>query len=319
MKREIMKALWIAAFAACLAAAVFNAAGMKRAWKTGAVCSIEDSTGEELALLDALYPELEWTAYAQSAAPTAVSNDLLPARAAQVQELKVLGDPGRIAFFPLASGRLPREGESGVCALDANTAFELFRSTGAEGNRVRVNGSSLRVIGVVDVDQGLLMTAAAQDAPLNRLAANSREDLTVLASALGASLDPFEFSGGEAARAAALLCAVPGFLAAALALFALRKGGKGRRYAGNILIWALLAGAVLTALWCVPIRLLPARWSDLDFYAQQLEAFQARAVRLPEVRDGLIRDGFVRVGVFSCLSCVALFMERKWIKCGKSS
>ena len=148
-------------------------------------------------------------AYTQDAASLSVTNEALPARSAQVQELSFLGDPNRIAFFPLVSGRLPREGEIGVCALDADTAWVLFRSTDANGDRVRVNGDPLLVVGILDVERPLLMVPAAQDARFDRLAASSREELEALASALGEETDPFELSGLEIARVALLLCVFP--------------------------------------------------------------------------------------------------------------
>ena len=319
MKREVMKLFWLSALVLCFAAAVFNAAGMFRTWKTGAVCSIEGASGDDLALLSALYPEIEWTAYAQRFDSVTVANSLLPARTAQAQVLTALGDPGRIAFFPLVSGRLPRAGEEGVCALDADTAFALFRSEVAEGNCVQVDNASLTVVGVVDVGQALLVTGAARDARLNRLAADSREELTVLAAALGAEIDPFALSGKETARLAGLLCAAPCLLLAGSVPRALRRYGNGGKYASTLLRWALFAGGVMAVLWCVPVRLLPARWSDLGFYARQVEAFRSRAVRLPDVRDVMLQKDIARVGIFSLLSCGALHMERKWLKCEKRS
>ena len=92
---------------------------------------------------------------------------------------------------------------------DVNTAWALFRTTDATGNRVRVDGNSLLVAGVLDVERPLLMVSAAQDAGFDRLAAGSREELAVLAAALGEEMDPFEFSGLEISRAALLLCIFP--------------------------------------------------------------------------------------------------------------
>ena len=192
MKRAVIRLLCLAAFAAALTGAVCLALNMQKMWANCAACSIAPSTGDELALLDALYPDAGWTAYTQDAASLSVTNEALPARSAQVQEFSFLGDPSRIAFFPLVSGRLPREGESGVCALDADTAWALFRSTDANGDRVRVNGDPLLVVGILDVERPLLMVPAAQDARFDRLAASSREELEALASALGEETDPFE-------------------------------------------------------------------------------------------------------------------------------
>ena len=312
-----MRLLWLAAFALCLTAAVCGAVNMRGAWETGAACSIEDATVDDLALLTALFPQTEWTAYAQRAQPLTVANHALPVRTAQVQKLAVLGKIERIARFPLVSGRLPREGETGVCALDAETAFALFRSDTADANRVRVGEDSLVVVGVVDVERPLMMVSAGQDTLFDRLAANSYEELTALVSALGGETDPFELSGAEAARVAFFFCAIPCFGVAAFALTGLRRRGGWRGYLATILLWALLAGIVLSLLRCVPVRLLPTRWSDFSFYVEQLEAFRSRAARLPDARDQMMRTDLVRVGAWSLASCVALWLERKWLKCEK--
>ena len=319
MKRAVIRLFCLAAFAAALTGAVCLALNMQKMWANCAACSIAPSTGDELALLDALYPDAEWTAYTQDAASLSVTNEALPARSAQVQELSFLGDPSRIAFFPLVSGRLPREGESGVCALDADTAWALFRSTDANSNCVRANGDSLLVVGILDVERPLLMVPAAQDARFDRLAASSREALEALASALGEETDPFELSGSEIARIALLLCIFPIVLRIASALGVLRRRGGWRREAVNLLLWALFAGAVLAILWCVPVRLLPARWSDLGFYAELLDSFRARDLRLPDARDLLLQSGLVRAGILCLMACVAFWIERKCLKCEKPS
>ena len=319
MKRAVIRLLCLAAFAAALTGAVCLALNMQEMWANCAACSIAPSTGDELALLDALYPDAGWTAYTQDAASLSVTNEALPTRSAQVQGLSFLGDPNRIAFFPLVSGRLPRQGESGVCALDADTAWVLFRSTDANGDRVRVNGDPLLVVGVLDVGCPLLMLPAAQDARFDRLAASSREELEALASALGEETDPFELSGLEIARVALLLCVFPIVFRIASALGALRRRGGWRREAANLLLWALFAGTVLAILWCVPVRLLPARWSDLGFYAELLDSFRARGLRLPDARDLLLQNGLARVGILCLAACAAFWIERKCLKCEKPS
>ena len=319
MRRAAMRLFWLAAFALCLTAAACSALDMRGMWEDRAACSIAPSTGDELAPLEALYPEIEWTAYAQGEAALSVANDALPARAAQVCELAFLGDPGRIAPFCVASGRLPREGESGVCALDAQSAWALFRTTDAGGNRVRVDGDALLVVGVLDMERPLLMRCAAPDARLNRLAAGSREELEALASALGEELDAFELSGAEAARGALLLCALPVACLAGFALCALRRRMGWRKEVSNLLLWALAVGFVLAVLWYVPVRLLPTRWSDIEFYTQLLSDFRARELRLPDARDLLMRGDLVRVGAWSLACCAARWMERKCLKSEKGS
>ena len=99
MKRALIRLFCLAAFAAALTGAVCLALNMQKMWANCAACSIAPSTGDELALLDALYPDAGWTAYTQDAASLSVTNEALPARSAQVQELSFLGDPNRIALL----------------------------------------------------------------------------------------------------------------------------------------------------------------------------------------------------------------------------
>ena len=84
MKRAVIRLLCLASFAAALTGAVCLALNMQKMWANCAACSIAPSTGDELALLDALYPDAGWTAYTQDAASLSVTNEALPARSAQV-------------------------------------------------------------------------------------------------------------------------------------------------------------------------------------------------------------------------------------------
>ncbi|MEG1193747.1 MAG: ABC transporter permease [Clostridia bacterium] len=317
MKRQLVAALLALMLVICSALTVFTVADMGRVWGDGAVCSIGAQSSRDLSLLTALYPDLKWTAYAQSA-PLTLAGDELPTRTAEAAMLSFLGSPGRIAFFPLASGRLPLDGESGACALDRSTAFELFKSTNVEGNLIRLDGKTVSVVGVMDVDRPLVLAPAGRDTKLNRLAADDRDAMLLLASALRAPIDPFELSGAELSTLARLLCIIPWLLIAAPVLASLRGRGGWWRVAGAMSLWALALGAVLAILWCVSVRLLPARWSDFSFYGEQAAAFRARPFRAPDVRDELIKWDMLRAGGWCAAACMALWMERMWLRCEKS-
>lgn len=319
MKPTMIKLACLAAFAVFLTLAVCCAINMYGMWSNHAACSITPSTGDDLTLLSALYPQTQWTAYVQDSTSLSVENDALPSRSTQIQMLSFCGDPGRIAFFPLVSGRLPREGERGVCALDVNTAYALFRTTDIEGNRVRVDGGSLLVAGVIDVEWPFLMVSAAQDTRFNRLAASSREELGALASALGDEIDPFELSGLEVSRIAFLMCVCPVVCTVACALGTLRRRMGWCKAVSNFLLWTLFAGAGLAVIWCIPVRLLPTRWSDLSFYSELLSAFRARDLRLPDARDLLLQSSLARPGILCLIACATFWLERKCRKCEKSS
>jgi hypothetical protein len=317
MKRKIIAALLAVMLVSFSALNVFTIADMGRVWGNGAVCSIASMTGRDLSLLTALYPDLGWTAYAQSESQTVV-NDELPVRTAEAAVLSFLGAPDRIVFFPLASGRLPLDGELGACALDANTAFELFKSTNADGNLIRLDGKAARVVGVMDVDRPIVLIPAGQDTQFSRLAADDRDAMRTLSLALRAEVDPFELSSAELTNLMELLCAVPWLLAAALFLLSLRKRGGWWRVAGAVSLWTLFLGAVLALLWCVPVRLMPTRWSDLAFYGEQAAAFRARPFRVPDIRDELLQSDMLRAGLWCAMACIALWMERMWLGCVKS-
>ena len=57
MKRALIRLLCLAAFAAALTGAVCLALNMQEMWANCAACSIAPSTGDDLALLVALYPD----------------------------------------------------------------------------------------------------------------------------------------------------------------------------------------------------------------------------------------------------------------------
>lgn len=61
-----------AAFALVLTGAVFRAVNMQKMWVNCAACFIAPSAGDELALLDALSPDVEWAAHTQDAASLSV-------------------------------------------------------------------------------------------------------------------------------------------------------------------------------------------------------------------------------------------------------
>lgn len=317
MKRRMIAGLLAAMLVSFSAANVFTVVDMGRTWGDGAVCSIGTQTKQDLSLLTALYPDLTWTAYAQSEAQTLVSDEF-PTRTTKAAVLSFLGAPERIAFFPLVSGRLPMDGETDACALDADTAFELFKTTDASGNFIRLGEKMVRVVGVIDVDRPVVLIPAEQDTQFRRLAADDRDAMLALSSALGVEPDSFELSGAELTKLMGLLCAVPWLLAAALFLGSLRRRGGWWRTVSTVSLWTLLLGVILALLWCVPVRLLPARWSDMEFYGEQVAAYRARPFRAPDIRDELLKSDVLRAGMWGTMACIALWMERMWLGCEKS-
>ncbi|MEA4899066.1 hypothetical protein ACH6CV_00175 [Bacillota bacterium Meth-B3] len=294
----------------CAALAAMEGLDMGRMWKGSAACSIGPLTAPELSAVEALRPELGWTAYAQSASQ-AIGNDRLTSRQADAAVLRFAGAPERIAFLPLVSGRLPKDGERGACALDVATAFALFGSVNPEGEWVSLGGEAVQVVGVVEVERPLLLTPAGKKDSLDRLVADDREALEALASALGAQIDPFELSGTEATNLIWLLCGAPWILLAAAAFGALRRRGEPWKTILGALAWMLALGALLVLMRSVPVRLLPARWSDFAFYGEQVAAWNARPYRAADVRDWGIRADAWRVGLWCLGACAAVVVGRR--------
>ncbi len=332
MKRTAIAAILALAFVCCAAMAAFTARSMDRAWGASAVCSADALTSQDLLLLTALRPDLGWTAYRQSA-PKQMVSDAMPDRTAKAAVLSFLGAPERIAIFPLVSGRLPQSDERSVCALDSDSAFLLFGSIDPGAVFVRLDGKLMRVVGVIDAQRPLMLIPAEEGSQggltgeeqgaktqvmtFDRLVADGREALLTLQNMLGIEPDPFELSGAEFVRLTRLLCAAPWLAAVAYTVAALSRRGGIWRFAGVTLLFFLSLGALLAVLMSIPVRLLPARWSDLEFYGKQITAFKARPFRAPDVR-GALKSDVLRVGLLSAAACIALWMERMWLRCGKS-
>ena len=112
MKRAIMKLFCLAAFAVFLTSAVCCAVNMHTTWANCAACSITPSTGGQLALLDALYPEIEWTAYGQDDASLPVANDALPPAARRYRRFAFSAIPAASPPFPLSPDGCPAKGRA---------------------------------------------------------------------------------------------------------------------------------------------------------------------------------------------------------------
>ena len=73
-----------------------------------------------------------------------------------------------------------------------------------------------------------------------------------------------------------------------------------------------------TLLYCIPIRLLPVRWSDLLFYGEQIRAFRERPRSVPTIRDVLLGRDAAQTCLWCALSLITLRFERKVRSCAKS-
>ena len=313
MKRRIVAMLLAMMFVSCSILNIVVNVGLQKKWDTKISCYIGSEASVNLPLLSSLYPEIEWTAYTQSE-QYSIMNDELPNRKADPSVLYYWGKPDQIMFLSILKGRLPHEKEYDACALDSNTAFALFNSTEPDGSSIRVNGKRIRVVGVIDINYPLILIPAESEVGLDYLAADNRNSLILLTSALGAELDSFELSCNELVKLLWITCILPWVFAAALLLLWIRRRGGWYRDASNAVLWLLFVSMVLLVMQCVPVRFLPSRWSDMSFYGQQVNAFSSRPFRSPNVYSKLLRQDVSQVLAWCAGACISLCLERMWLR-----
>lgn len=319
MKRRVLRSACLVAFAMCMAASLLALRGMRRAWDSCAG-PMESKSAADIRLAAGTMAGLDWAAYAQGAYQTLGAEEY-PGRAAKAPVLKFAGNPDVIAFFPLSSGRLPISGEAGVCAVDRTTAFALWNSLDVNGRRLVYEKKTYRIVGVLDVDQRLLLLSARDGDGLDRLAVRSTDGysaLTALESALGLMPEPFILGDAELTKALLFVCALPGWILLLSCLSKLKRRDGVFRLAGSGLTACAALAMLLWAVACVPVRLLPGRWSDFSFYVEQLRAWQSREPLLPGARDLMRTAEATRVLALSALACLAVLGERTCVGCEKS-
>jgi hypothetical protein len=281
---------------------------------------MESKSASDIRLAAETMTGLDWAAYAQGVYQ-ALSAEEYPGKSAKVSILKFTGNPDVIAFFPLSSGRLPAAGEAGLCAVDRATAFALWNSLDVTGRRLVYEKKAYNVVGVLDVGQRLALLSARDGDGLDRLAVRSTDGflaLTALENALNQTPELFILGDEELTRALLFVCSVPGWILLLCSLSRLKRRGGAFRLAGNGLTVCAALAMLLWAVECVPVRLLPGRWSDFSFYVEQLRAWQGREPRLPGVRDLMRTAEAAYVLALSALACVAAFCERMCAGCERS-
>ena len=305
MRRSLIGIAFMLIGVFCSAVSVMKAMEMQSVWRDTATCSIDARTPADLGMLAFSYPDIKWTAYTQSAAQE-VKHAEISNRMDAVPILTYTGDPTRIAFLPLVSGRLPLNGERGVCAIDERTAYRLFGSDDPAEASIRIDSKLLRVTGVVSAKSSFVLTPVNEESKLDRLATDNRGILDTLTSALGIEPDPYELSGDEIVKLLRFVCAVPWLITIMILLLRQRKRGGAGRIVGTILLLMLILSVVLMLVSCLPARLLPTRWSDLAFYGKQVAAFHARSFRAPDIRDKLIYTDVQHTVMLNIIASITL-------------
>ena len=213
---------------------------------------------------------------------------------------------------------MPVYGENSVCALDKNTAFKLFSSADVVGSNVNYDGNDWMIVGILDIDEPVLIAPGTAETVYDHFAVDHRESLTTLITALGDEADPFSLSGTETARLLWILCGLPWTLIVLSGIRSLKGRSRGWKVVSNVAFCTALLGIVIGLMYCIPIRLLPSRWSELSFYGEQIRAFRNRPRSVPTIRDVLLGRDVLQTCVWCALALITLRFERKVRSCAKS-
>ena len=317
MIRKIAASLLLMLFILCSAISIMRAANVQKCWQESVSTILAPHTKEELSALEVSYPEAGWAAF-QHTESQIITGEVGGSRNSKVSMLLFQGMPDSIAHFPMAAGRMPAYGENSVCALDKNTAYKLFSSVDVVGSDVNYDGNDWMIVGILDIDEPVLIAPGTAETVYDHFAVDHRESLTTLVTAIGDEADPFSLSGTETARLLWILCGLPWALIVLSGIRRLKGRSGGWKVVSNVAFCTALLGIVIGLMYCVPIRLLPSRWSDLSFYGEQIRAFRNRPRSVPTIRDVLLGRDAAQTCLWCALALITLRFERKVRSCAKS-
>ncbi|MBQ8962307.1 MAG: ABC transporter permease [Clostridia bacterium] len=317
MKKRITAGFLFILFILCSAISIMLATNIQRCWGERVSTTLTQCTEDDLSALEVSYPPTTWAAFQQNESQL-ITGGIEGSQKGKVSTLLFHGNPDSIAHFPMVAGRIPADGEDGVCVIDKGTAFELFRSVDAIGSRVNFDENALEIVGVMDVDDPLLIAPGAAETAYTHIAAENRDMLTAIVSALGDDADPFVLSGMETARLLWFLCGLPWIMVILPGILRMRSRSEVWKVISNVVLCTVLLGTVIALLYCIPIRLLPSRWSDLSFYGEQVRAFRERPRSVPTIHDVLLGRDVLHTCIGCALTLIALRIERKVRSCVKS-
>lgn len=316
MIRKVTANLLLMLFILCSAISIMMAANIQKCWEDSVSTILAPHTKEELSALDVSYPEARWAAF-QQAESQLITSGIEGSRKSKVSMLLFHGIPDTIARFPMVTGHMPADGEGRVCAIDKGTAFSLFFSVNVVGNQVNYDGNDLEIVGILNIDDPLLIAPGTAETVYDHIAADHRETLTTLVSALGGDADPFVLSGMETAGLLWILCGLPWVMIILHRIRKIKKRSGVWKVVSNVALSTVLLGMVIALLYCIPIRLLPVRWSDLSFYGEQIRAFRERPRSIPTIHDVLLGRDVLHTCIWCALTLITLRIERKVRSCAK--
>ena len=317
MIRKATASLLLMLFILCSAISIMRTADIQKCWEDGVSTLLTPCTEEDLSALAVSYPDAAWAAFQQTESQI-ITGKVGGSRNGKVSILLFHGIPDSIAHFPMVAGRMPAYGENNVCALDKNTAYKLFSGVDVVGSNVNYDGNDWMIVGILDIDNSVLIAPGTEETVYDHIAANHRETLETLVSALGGEADPFSLSGVETARLLWILCGFPWIIIILTGIRKMRKHSEIWKVISNVAFCTALLGMVIALMVCIPIRLLPTRWSDLSFYGEQIRAFRARPRSVPTIRDVLLGRDVLQTCVWCALALITLLFERKVRSCAKS-
>ena len=317
MIRKVAASLLLMLFILCSAISIMWAANVQKCWQESVSTILAPHTEEELSALEVSYPEAEWAAF-QQAESQLIMGGIEGSRNSKVSMLLFHGIPDSIAHFPMVAGRMPAYGENSICALDKNTAFKLFSSVDVVGSNVNYDGNDWMIVGILDIDDPVFIAPGTAETVYDHIAVDRWESLTTLVTALGDDVDPFNLSGSETARLLWILCGLPWALIVLSGIRRMRRRSGGWKVVSNVAFCTALLGMVIALMVCIPVRLLPSRWSDLSFYVEQIRAFRNRSRSVPTIRDVLLGRDAALTCLWCMLALITLRFERKVRSCVKS-
>lgn len=175
-------------------------------------------------------------------------------------------------------GSWPARGDTQGIALDTAAANALWGGIGGPGQTVRWNGKTYALRGVFEGDKGLAMVQDGGDSetryPNHLIQMYNTDDSNVIQmyNTNGGTVLDLPFLSWMLSAIAFL----PGLILMAAILLRLLGRGWKLRYSPLLLSQYLLPGLAMSALtlwaagfpWEIPAKMIPTRFSDLDFWAK---------------------------------------------------
>lgn len=221
-------------------------------------------------------------------------------RSAPVNLLTCFGSGDDLYPAPFLFGSMPVRGDVDGIALSKAAANALWGGTGAAGQTVRLNGKTYALRGVFEADTALAVVQDREDSE------ELYPNLLVRGERIG--------GGGTALDLPFLswllstLAGLPGILLMAAILFRLIGRGWKLRYSPLLLsqyVLPALAMGVLALLaagfpWDIPAKMIPTRFSNLDFWGKLAEEVGSGVVGVV-THSMTVRDLALWTPVLFCL------------------